>query len=139
MNPVSRLRTVLSGRPSTTVLAGLECAMLLVAVVLGLALRPASANAAVPAHVQQCDLHQRGTALVTFDLSNDDDVEHNYQVHLIVSRGGPNLGAGTSLLNHIAAGTTVTTQMVVPLSGDATGATCNLWAEAWNGQTGHNH
>jgi hypothetical protein len=93
----------------------------------------------VSTRVQVCDFASHGSAAVTYDLTNRDRSTHGYQVHLVVAVGAHTVGSGTSLVTHVDAGATVTGRMLVQLVGDPSGARCTLWAETFDGETGHGH
>ena len=118
-----------------------EAAILVLGPVAGVGLRPDTTPHPdrFGTTVRACDLGARGSATVTFDLNNGDIDIHNYQVHLIVTAGRGTLGSGTSLVNHVAGGATGNGRILVPVTGDLRGAHCQLWADLWEGPTGHSH
>jgi hypothetical protein len=91
----------------------------------------------VTVQIKACDLSLHGAAQISFAVTNGDRAEHSYQVNLIVSGKANQLGAGTSLVNHVGRHTTVTARALVPVNGDAAGAVCQIRAIVFDGETGH--
>jgi hypothetical protein len=91
------------------------------------------------ARISTCDVHGFGGAAISYTLTNGDRTGHGYQVALTVATDGRVLGAGTSLVPWVEAGATVTGRALVPVRGDAAGATCRASGVIFDGQTGHRH
>lgn len=91
------------------------------------------------ARISTCDVRAAGGAAISYTLANGDRSGHGYKVELTVTTAGSVLGAGTSLVPWVDAGATVTGRALVPLQGDASGATCHARGVVFDGQTGHRH
>jgi hypothetical protein len=100
---------------------------------------PTSHPARFTARISTCDVRGAGGAAISYTLTNGDRTGHGYQVALTVATDGRVLGAGTSLVPWVDAGATVTGRALVPVRGDAAGATCRASGVIFDGQTGHRH
>ena len=118
-----------------------EVPVLVLAGVLAFSLRPdlAPHPERFTARIATCDVRAAGGAAISYTLTNGDRTGHGYQVALTVATDGRVLGAGTSLVPWVDAGATVTGRALVPVRGDAAGATCRASGVIFDGQTGHRH
>ena len=128
-----------TSRYGLALVAAGEGVLLIVAVALALAF-PVDTTPhpeRVTTELKSCDLGLAGAAQISFTVANGDRAEHSYQVNMIVSGQSNQLGAGTLLVNHVGRHTTATARALVPVSGNATGAVCQLRAIPFDGETGH--
>jgi hypothetical protein len=100
---------------------------------------PTSHPARFTARISTCDVRGAGGAAISYTLTNGDRTGHGYKVELTVTTTGSVLGAGNSLVPWVAAGATVAGRALVPLQGDASGATCRARGVVFDGPTGHRH
>jgi hypothetical protein len=116
-----------------------EVPVLALAVVLAVVLWPDTSPhpERVTARVSVCDVHGAGAADVTYTVVNGDHRTHAYRVELTVATSSTPLGSGVGLVNRVAPGATVTGRALIPLRGNATGATCAVRAQAHDGHAGH--
>jgi hypothetical protein len=98
---------------------------------------PAVRPPGVTARVASCDLRNAGSATVTYTVVNGDRVEHAYKVELTVAAAGSPLGGGVGLINHVAAGATVTGRALVAVRANPPDAACAVNATAYDGHAGH--
>ncbi len=120
------------------VTGALEVPALLVALLLGLVLRPAAQHPErVTTHVVTCDVSSHGAAQVSFTIRNDDTYEHNYEVVLSVTNGATPLGTSLNYGNWVLPGETATVRALVPLTGNASEATCAARAYVHDTHVGH--
>ena len=112
--------------------------LVLVASAVFVAVRPSSGpDRGFTATVTGCDVRSPGTAQVGYSVTNEDRTTHAYRVLVTVTRGSTPLGWGVSLVNHLRAGATGTAQVPITVTGAATGASCSVHAEVFDGSTGH--
>jgi len=118
-----------------------EVPVLVLAGVLAVSLRPDQAPhpERFTARIATCDVRAAGGAAISYALTNGDGTGHGYKVELTVTTTGSVLGAGNSLVPWVEAGATVTGRALVPLQGDASGATCRARGVVFDGPTGHRH
>jgi len=116
-----------------------EGVVALAGLALAIALWPAPARSSEPAvaELAGCDLGSPGAAQVTYAITNRDGKEHSYKIDLTVASGGRVLGSGSSLVNRIAPGTSVTGRALVPVTGDLKGASCRVRGAVHDGHAGH--
>jgi len=100
---------------------------------------PTSHPARFTARISTCDVRGAGGAAISYTLTNGDRTGHGYKVELTVTTTDTVLGAGNSLVPWVEAGATVTGRALVPLQGDASGATCRARGVVFDGPTGHRH
>jgi hypothetical protein len=117
----------------------IEVPVLVLAGVLAVVLWPDTSPHPERVRVAGCDVRggTTGTANVTYTVVNGDRSIHAYKVELTVGTGSAPLGSSIGLVNRVKPGATVTGRALIPVRGDATGASCTARATAHDGYAGH--